>query len=319
MRIAAPSTVFGISRALTEEECFNLSSFLSEVWRTQRGHPPMKIESDLAFLESFFRPTLTGRKLRDIVARLPRLSSSPPLNLTEQVFLESPTGQGLVTPEGRVLLDLLPQPPTRTAVAISTDELAWAYSTVATFYRNVSRDRVLEALGIRTGALRLPVIGFSLFLLVNGSVGERNAFRIPSNPKKEEDLSRLLGPIIEEFVNALATKSKRAEPFRLRGGWVLSETRRHLFHYVDSARDSIWIRHRTVQSLTKKLGNELAVRDKNRRRHDVENAFEALLLAYSKARPGLASRASTHERSSQTRAIRDLLLESFNLAKEEIF
>lgn len=318
MKIPPTTPLFGLSRALGSKEAESLASFLFKAWRLQRGCPPAALEGDLSYLARYFSPTLTGRKLREAVAVLPKLDIPRPAALTDEVFLDSPSGRGLVTPEGRVLLHLLSTQRDLDLPLFANGEVAWAYSTVAQLYQSWSRERVLEALGIKIGALRLPVIAFNLVLLVNGSVGEENALSIPPDEAAERQLSRILGPIIDSFVESLNIKRLKTESFRLRGGWVLSETRRHLFDYVSFTAHAIWILRSAKKPLVQRLGRELAERNKDRSRHDVEQAFEVLVQAYARARPALASRELVHERSGETRAIRDQLLAQYEHARKGI-
>lgn len=281
----------------------------------QRGRPPAGLESDLAHLGRFFSPTSTGRRLREAVIGLPKIHTPRPFPLPDELYLASPNGRGLITPEGRVALHLLEKRPEGVPVTFDVHEVAWAYRIVADLYRIWGRDRILEALGIKENQLRLPVIAFNLFLLVNGSIGEDKSLPIPPEEELERELSGVIGPVIDAFVGSLRVQRRATESFRLRGGWILSETSRHLFNFVSFTTKAIWIHRNRTKPLLDRLARELA-RDKTRGRVDVEQAFEELAKAYSRARPALASRGIAHERSAETRAIRDQLLSSLELAHE---
>ncbi len=315
MNVAPPDTLFGLSRALSRDEGRSLTSFLNAAWACQSGRPPAHLEGDLAHLEGFFSPTSTGRRLREILTKLPKIDAPRPSFIPQEIFLASPTGRGLVTPEGRVTLHLLDEHRSQELIAFQTDEVAWAYRIVADLYRSWGRDRLLEALGIRESALRIPVIAFNLMLLVNGSIGEASELPIPADKRQEQELSSVLGPVIDAFVDSLRPQRTRSESFRLRGGWVVTETSRHLFDYVTYTTKAIWIGRSRTKQLIDRLARELA-RDKACEASDVAQAFDALVRAYATARPALASRGLAHERSGETRSLRKLLLASFDKAQE---
>jgi len=310
---ADTDTLFGLPRCLNRPDAKALESYLAAAWIAQTRRLPAALDSDLALLARFFAPTSTSRRLRASLAVLQSVSAPRPASLPEEIYIESPTGPGLVTPEGRVILYLLGAHRDSETVVFDLEEVVWAYRTVVALYRAWGRTRLIEALGIKESALRLPVVGFNLALLVNGSVGEAKAFPVPGDETEEQRLSSILGPVIDSFVESLRPRRKRRESFRLRGGWVLTETSRHLSDVVTFTSKAIWIRSNRQRQLVARLARELA-RDKGRGQSEVDQAFDALLESYARARPALASRSIGHERSAQTRMIKEQLLVSFGQA-----
>lgn len=308
-----PETLFGVLQGLSGQEAKVLESYLEAAWIAQTRKLPTALDNDLASLAHFFAPTSTSRRLRASLSGLGKVTVPRPPSLPAELYLASPNGRGLVTPEGRVILHLLEKHRGSEAVRFGLEEVAWAYRTVADLYRTWGRDRLVEALGIKENPLRLSVVGFNLALQINGSVGEAKSFPVPAGESEEEELSGILGPVIDAFVESLRPRRKRKESFRLRGGWILTETSRHLSDSVTFTSKAIWIRPNRQMPLVDRLAREVA-RDKRRTHLDVEQAFDALLAAYAKARPALAARAIAHERSAQTRAIREQLLASFGKA-----
>lgn len=306
--------LFGLSRALSDAEAQDLGAFLSAAWLAQSGRPPGGLAADLDQLEKYFTPTSTGRRLRTVISGLAPSGRKRPSWMPTEMFLSSPNGRGLVTPEGRIVLHLLEQHWGDDPVAFDIYEVGWAYRTVADLYRVWSRGRLLEAMGITERALRLPVVAFNLFMLINGSVGEENAFPIPVDEDREEELSRIVGPVIDAFVVSLNPERKLGERFRLRSGWVVTETSRHLFGYIGYEKDAIWIVAGRVEMLIGRLSRELA-RARARTPVDVDVAFGRMVEAYANARPTLASRRVAHERSVATRTVRERLLAGFAEAR----
>ena len=197
-----------------------------------------------------------------------------------------------------------------------TDEVAWAYRIVADTYREWGRGRIIEALGLKEGALRLPVVSFNLVLLVNGSIGPEHALPIPESASKEAQLSGILAKLVDAFEKSLRPDARRSEPFRLRGGWIVTETRRHLFDFVDFGSTAIWLRVDRTQDLVRRLAGELR-RQRHLSRDDVAAAFDALTAAYADARPALASWGIAHERTPNTRRLRSRLLEHYEQRRSE--
>jgi hypothetical protein len=207
-------------------------------------------------------------------------------------------------------LSLLEDHLTNGRFTFDTDEVAWAYRVVADLYRDWSRGRLLEALGLKGGALRLPVIGFNLFLMVNGSVGSDSALRIPDSEVRETDLSAIIGTVIDEFDLALRSTRRRSESFRLKGGWIITETSRQLFDYVAFESGAIWIRNSQSGALVARLATELA-RNRRTTTDNLSAAYDSMVAAYGRARPALAARGVAHERAEETKATRLNLLAEF--------
>lgn len=314
MTISSPEMIFGVSRALSPEDSRSLAVFLTSAWKSQSGRTPGALQSDLASLRRFFAPTSTTRRLREEIAALPVIDIDRPRLLSSEIFLSASDRRGLVTPEGRLVLFLLDEHRDQEPLLISTEEVAWAFGVTADLYRNWSRARLLDALGHNEGALRLPVIAFNVTILVNGSIGEESALAIPTDETAERELSAVLSPVIDAFVDALHPTRKRRESFRLRGGWTLTETSRHLTAFVCSTGKGVWVRRNCSKQLMTRLARELA-RDRSRTKAAIDEAFRALVGAYAKARPPLASLGLAHERSTATRETRELLLAEFDKAR----
>lgn len=315
MNISPPGTLFGISRGLARDEANTLGRFLVAGWTAQSGRPPAALETDLAQLELFFSPTSSGRRLREALAALGRIPVEPPPFLTDQIFLPWRRGYGLITPEGRITLSLLEDHAQDERVVIQIHEIAWACAVATDLYRSWGRKRLLQALGIQTGALRLPVIAFNLFLAVNRSIGEARAFPVPSSAEAESELSHLVGPVLDAFVDTLKPSRTRTEAFRLRGGWIVTETSRHLNDFVKFTGDAVWILNDRLSPLLRRLARELA-RDRRRSAAVLEEGFQAMVRAYSIARPRLAARGLAHERTAETSSTKQELLRAFAELKQ---
>jgi hypothetical protein len=265
---------------------------------------PGGLNGDLQLLEQYFHPTAQGARLRRLISALRELPEGF-IDVPELLFFRIDERHGLVTPEGRIVMDILRRLQAGShPVVIDLAEIAWANRVVADLYRSWVRGRLRDAAPSQ-GSLQLPVVAFALTLLVNGSVGPDRALPIPRSDVQEEQLSRVIGPIVDAFVDALR-QQKRREAFRLRGGWIVTEATRHLFGAIVRDSDRLWIREEADSELPRVLARALAARKYNR--PSCAAALDALIGAYRASRAELVSFGLSHERPNRTKRIRDAYL-----------
>jgi hypothetical protein len=172
-------------------------------------------------------------------------------------------------------------------IVLAIDELAWAYRIVAETYRGWSRDRLTEAIQ-PTGLLPVPAIAFVLTLLINGSIGEARGLPIETERIPEREVNALIDPVVNAFVRELRPKRGRSEPFRLRGGWILTEATRKLYDSVRNANRRVWIEEAAAPQIAVRLGRELR-RHKDVTQQQLDAGIDSLLKAYRGVRPRLSS------------------------------
>ena len=304
--ITRPESLFGIPTGLSHDEAASIAASLTRAWLGLFSRVPGGLNSDLELLKSYFHPIAQGARLRRLIANVPEVDNG--LGPLPQLLLfQIGERRGLVTPEGRIALEVLKRELGNDGdVVIDLTEIAWANRVVADLYRSWTRER-LRDVASPDAPLQVPVVGFALTMLVNGSVGREHALPIPRSDLQEEQLSRVIGPIVDAFVDAIRRQNRR-EPFRLRGGWIVTETTRHLFGAIDRDGDLLWVREDADERLPRELAAALAKRKYNRQ--ICESALDALLGAYRAARPELASFGLSHERPSRTNRIRKAFLEA---------
>lgn len=292
---------------MSRSEAEELVRFLVSAWRGQFRQAPASLPSDLRLLGRVFDPAAQGARLREQIAALEDLPTPIP-NLPPEIFLQAGTNKGLVTPEGRIAIECLERKlaPADGHIVIALEDIAWANRVVADTYRDWGRKRLLDVIRPRR-AVPIPTIAFALALLINGSVGPDRALPIATEHVKEEELSRLFGTVVDAFVRQLRPKRRRSEDFRLRGGWIITESTRNLFGLVKNERRRIWITEAGAVELPLRLGRELA-RHHGIGRVAAQDAVDRLIDSYHQARPQLVSFGLAYERPRRTTEIRNEFL-----------
>jgi hypothetical protein len=297
-----PATLFGVSRGLDLDELTELEDFLREAWQAQYGQPPSTLSADFERLRELFKTGASGKRLRDAAAALPRLSRRP-ASVSDDVFFAVGEHRGLVTPEGRALLEQLGLIRENSDRVLTRDAMLQASTTVSSAYGNWQRAWLTQQLG--KASLRPGTYGVVLLLLLNGSVTRETALRLPSLADEERALAQVLVPVIDAFATELGgheTSAREAE--RLRSNWRLTEARRHLYELVrvqDEHGDAfVWVQDegKTVALLAERLA---ARRDLDL--DTLHTALDAAADAYVAARPKLATWGVAHDRTNHTRHV----------------
>src|SRR5438067_1262619 len=117
------TSIFDVPIVLPAERASVLLSALHEIWFVQSGARPGPLESDLEMLRTFFDPRTPGRTVRSALERLE--TTKPPPPGFDSLVLTVDDARYLVTPEGRLMIDLLEASDrTEPEVVIIRDELA---------------------------------------------------------------------------------------------------------------------------------------------------------------------------------------------------
>lgn len=303
-------TLFGVSRGLEREELAELEDFLRNAWEAQYGRPPSTLSADLERMQPIFKTGASGKRIRDLVGSLPRLARRPPV-VSDEVFLAVDDRRGLVTPEGRVVLEQLSLLRDQGEQVLSRDAMLHANALVAVTYGDWQREWLARQLG--QTSLRPGTYGVVLLLLFNGSTTRETALRLPAEAESERALAAVVSPVIDAFAKRLGGQEMSdREASRLRSNWRVTEARKHLFERVrvdDSDGDAhIWVddEERTLSLLAGRLAA--------RKDLDVTTLHLALQEAaatYEASRPSLAAWGLAHGRANHTRHVLDQLEERF--------
>jgi hypothetical protein len=309
-----PQTIFGVSRGLEYDEIRDLVFFFRRAWQAQYGREPSTLTADLERLADVFRSHASPKRLRAAATRLKPVQGRP-AHLSPDVFIPVDELRGFVTPEGRVLLEHLSDMMESEEALLSRDAVLHAYATVGQLYGEWQRDWITRQL---TGAgLRPGTYGFVVTLLINGSVGQERALRLPADQALESELATKVMDVANTFAVGIGgSPTKGREMGRLRSNWVVTEASRQLYGKImrpetDRSCDAyIWIDASKEFELVDELGARLAER-KGLDSLELEEALEATRRAYRLARPALVSWGLCHERTSHTDTVVNRLVDSF--------
>jgi hypothetical protein len=293
----------------------SLPRYLERAWKVEHETDPADFDEDLTKLRPIFQSHVTGNRVRDHIKTLGRIPGSRPF-LPDALFLPVDADRGMVTPEGRAILEVA-----RARAHDRSADLTRISGAVAEFYGGSLRSWLSKA--VETGLVPLPSIGFVLFLLINGSIGEQRAMRFPNQKDEEADLAGVVMDVASTFSSHVHGPTiKPKERMQLRTSWVVSQAVRHLGAHI--ARDSdkkaglasIWVEGDRIDSLLQAIA--VAIHARGHAEHgDVAIAFDAALSVYDGGRVLLGAWGISHERRRQTQHLRENLLAAFDRTRAQ--
>ena len=161
-------------------------------------------------------------------------------------------------------------------------------------------------------------IGTTLFLLLNGNIGEKWALAQPKDEKRQRQLDSAVTAPIQAFVSAIDPNarplSSDGRHLQLYNGYGLSEARRRLGSDIVLEKDPhgegkgkrLYVREGAEARVTEALARELAGR--RLRPTVLEDALERMVTAYEEQRPRIAAFGVSNAKQSRTKNLREDLL-----------
>jgi hypothetical protein len=299
----SPLTLFGAPTrfdSVTQEWWIRL---LTKNWVALMGRPPHLLKADLDTMAPLFANGASPKNVKARVYALPKADAETRRLPREVVLIID--GCALVTPEGRILLDLLLDLQRTGEGEIDVDRQLSALTT-ATALRGEWHARWLH--NQFESSISAPVLGAALFLLINGSVGESHALLMPSDSERDRELGAVVMPLIADFSKSLGG-STPATDAGIRQHWTFTQLSRLLGR--DIAREkaqhgtATFIRIGREKNLLEELASRLErAADANRRYIAVADFTDG----YRRARGPLAALGQMHEDPTTTRRITDRLL-----------
>jgi hypothetical protein len=276
-----------------------LRGALVALWEAQHGEL-QDVAADLERLAVFFSPVRSGETVRaalSVLGSSSRTDPPPPGSLVEQ----SSAGHLLVTPEGRVAIDLLEGGDT------------YALGELMGFYRRLSRHRIRQVVAVMTGAGRpaqAPAVGMLVLLLMCRSVGPRRAL------SRENDDGGAVARVVEAFADVIAPSKRRSKGGapRRRGSWQLGELTRRADSVVTRTSSSIYINRGDLKRATEEAGRLLARRPKVTKER-LAAALDALDAALDEESARLAQVGIDVPPSGARRRVRASVLAAFDAAR----
>lgn len=282
---------------------------LTRHWLSLMGRPPADLTGDLNALTPFFASGASAKSLKTRVYDLPQIETGA-ADLPRSLVL-SVDGSALITPEGRILLDLLLelQRTGRREIDVEQQCRAWATSSQL---RSEWHTRWLHKQFDST--VSAPVLGAALFLVVNGSIGEHRALLMPGDTERDREFGHVVMPLIAAFSKALGGKAPDTD-IGLRQHWVFTQVTRLLGR--DVAREKagegsvMWVRPERERHLVEDLAQRLhKIADSSRR----YTAVHGLADDYREVRGRLAALGQMHEDPTSTRRVAKQLLAADELS-----
>jgi len=301
--------LFGLPTILSRPRVVELISALEGSWGDQfDGSYPIDLAADLHRLVGYFDPLAREATVR---RRLDSLQTSE-ITLPEGLGLSFGSGKQVVTPEGRVALEVLRDLLETAGPTLTIDSgvLASAQATVADFYRALSRRRLdkVQALAAGDAPPMLPVsAAFVLMLLINRSTSrERSLAQGGSDTDQRSVIDGAIAPALRAFAEVLTGEKFQGRDASLGGlsvyqGYAVTEARRRLGSRLRLEEGRLWIPEEDEDSVLDFIARELKRRAPEER---ALAAFDALVDNYRTALPAVANLQFAHERPANTAQIR---------------
>lgn len=297
------STLFGAPTNIEPAKQQTWIYLLTKSWLALMDRPLGLLQSDLNDMAPLFANGTGAKSIRSRIYTLPEADAETKALPRQAVLIVD--NCALITPEGRILLDVLLDLQRIGRIEIGVEQQLFALST-ATTLRSEWYSRWLH--GQFESSISAPVLGAGLFLLINGSIGEHRAFLMPSNNQRDRELGLVVMPLVADFSTALGGSSPAVDE-GIRQHWVFTQLSRLLGR--DIAREktndgtAIWIRGDRDKNLLNELATRLKQTADPARRHTAIVDFTA---NYRLARGSLAAFGQMHEDPTTTRRIVDRLL-----------
>ncbi len=306
------TTIFGIPTSLPADRATGLIAALTACWRAQFGSSPAELEDDLDRLHGWFNPRATGARLRKLIDQLPDDSAAIPAG-ADRLFLVIDSDRHVVTPEGRVILELMGRTPVNDDVCLlDPNEVDRAVDLLAETYRSWTSDnlrRVVDLLAGETETLRPAAAGLLLVLLVNRNTAPDRAIpRVLGDEVRAREIEDAITGPASAWGRTFTSRSGAVRPFRLYQGWEVGELRRRLGSQLHIGDDGIYVAGDPKAALAR-VESDL-VRRPASFRAKVPGAFQALVSEYAQRRPVLRGLGVGHEVPSNTAAIEAQLVEA---------
>lgn len=325
--------VFGVPAVLTAEEAATLQRAIAELWRLTYGTAPGNLKEDFESCKRIFGPLLRGQSVRDRLAQIPK---TPPglrrsfESIGEPLVVNAGDDVLITGLEGRIILKLLGNRELEPGdlVVLTNSAVAEAEREALEIYRRWSWGRLSQVIELRAGqgheVMQAIAVGLVVALLVNRSDRpERAVQQLDHSSADGNSVDRAVYAGAERFAEALSGKGRRSSSEqRLKGGYALTEARRRLAHRLAIVKDGrsggglLYVPADYGQEVVDFLGRDLARRP-GLSEEALTAAFDQLVVAFRAAAGELEHRSMAFDRPSDTRQLRENLLDAFRVARSE--
>lgn len=299
---------------------------LSSLWVQTMGQSLGELDADLELCKRWFDPVAQGQRLRRELADLPD-APGPEEELVEPwepwTVWVGPR-KLLITPEGRCAIDLLQRAAANDGpVTITDSDVARYDRLLGEMYRRWSRHRlesVVALLAGKTKPLQIPAAGVVIALLVNGCIGQQRALTRFASGSGRAIVDRAFFSAVNAFADVLAPSRRGKRDSRLISGWMLYEARRRLGDalvvqdFKGTTDGHVWIRPDGVDHVIDVVARDLVRGHRARATPGLfADAFDALVAALRAELPSLAGFSAVHERPSETRRLKQQMVQQLQV------
>ncbi|MFI9844003.1 hypothetical protein ACIHFD_43710 [Nonomuraea sp. NPDC051941] len=260
--------------------------------------PPGDLEADLIALAPVFTSGAKPKAVKERVYSLPAANAED--HLLPSDVLVPIDGALLITPEGRILLDVLLDLQRSGHTTIDVSQQVRALQTAITLRTEWQRTWLKNQF---EGTLSASPLGAALFLLVNGSNGPEAAFTLPSADSEDRQVGQIILPLIARFSERLGGRVPETSG-GVRKHWVFTQVSRILGRDVarePAVRGTImYIRPGRQAALLDEVASRLAKLADVHRRYE---AVSGLVDGYREIRGELAALGQMYEDPTATRRI----------------
>ena len=272
---------------------------LTRTWTAQMGARPRRLGDDLDDLSSLFGTGTRPKALRERVHALkPAERDSSELPSAAVLVVD---GSPLVTPEGRILLDVLSELQRAGSTVIGREQQVRALQTAVEVR---SAWHVKWMLKQFDGSLSASALGAALFLLINRSIGPQRGLLLPKDAIADRELGDVILPLLAQFSKDLNGEIP-ATAGGVRGHWAFTQISRLLGREV--ARDTTplgtvtYVRAGQDNALLDDLASRLQRLETDPHRRRV--AVLGFIDGYRRVRGVFAALGQMHEEPTATRRV----------------
>lgn len=290
------NTLFGAPLGFTPTGLQEWVDSLTSCWRAYAGQGPQSLSGDLNILKTIYAHGASAAKLRTTFAELP--DDALQMDLPSEVAL-SAEGRQLITPEGRILLDVLIRLRRTDDHVIGPDEqvraLALAASTRSSWYEAWAMKQV-------AGSLSPAPIAAAILVLINGSTTPDRGFYLPDVDAQATEYQETVLRLLGDFSDTLGGKRPTSAP--LQSHWVFTQATRVLSRDLARLNDTssgsrVYVR----PEREKYLLHDLTARLDRYPASTVARGLRGLVEGYHQHRGLIAVVSGSYERAANTRMV----------------
>lgn len=220
------ATLFGVPLFLPSDSRDAWSRILIRSWTALMDRGVGELSHDLDLMAPLFATGAKVKALKDRIAVFAPADDHT-ARLPDEVLM-TVDGCALITPEGRILLDVLLKLQRIESNVIDTELQVSALDESVALRSKWHRTWIRKQFD---GPLSAAPLGAAVLLLLNGSTGESRALRMSSDDRQDRELGSIVLPMIAKFSQQLGGRVPDTSG-GLQKHWAFTQVSRLLPRYV---------------------------------------------------------------------------------------